>query len=75
MTAVSDMPDVTRQIMAVCSGHRFSLEDAFKPKNWASKRLNDAFYAILRCQIKKLPQSDPGKLGRAFREVEQGSVV
>jgi hypothetical protein len=47
MTAVSDVPNITSQKMTVCSGHRFSLQDAFWPKNWPSKRLNDAFYAML----------------------------
>jgi hypothetical protein len=43
---VSDMPNITSEKMTVCQGHRFSLEEAFRPKNRASKRLNDAFYAI-----------------------------
>ena len=39
---------------------RFSLEDAFSAQKATSKRLNDAFYAMFYCQIKKLPWSDPG---------------
>jgi hypothetical protein len=45
MTAVSDMPNITSEKMTVCSGP-FSLEDAFRPKNWPSKRLNNAFYDL-----------------------------
>jgi hypothetical protein len=40
--AVSDVPDVARQKVAVCVGQRGSLEDAFGPKNWASKRSIDS---------------------------------
>ena len=59
MTAMSDVPDVTREKMTVCARHRFSLEVAFRLQKVAAKLLNDAFYAILCCQIKKLPWSDP----------------
>jgi hypothetical protein len=49
MAAVSDMPDVVGQEVAVCSRHRFSLEDAFLVQKTTSKLLNNAFYATLRC--------------------------
>jgi hypothetical protein len=47
--------------MAVGARHRFSLEVAFRVQKATAKFLNDAFYAILCCQIKKLPWSVPGK--------------
>ncbi len=37
----------------------FFLEVAFSVQKAASKLLNNAFYANLCCQIKKLPWSDP----------------
>jgi Sugar-specific transcriptional regulator TrmB len=60
MAAVSDVPDATREKMTVCARHRFSLEVAFWLQKATAKLLNDAFYAILCCEIKKLPWSDPG---------------
>jgi len=38
----------------------FFLEVAFSVQKATSKLLNNAFYATLCCQIKKLPWSDPG---------------
>jgi hypothetical protein len=46
--------------MTVCARHRFSLEVAFWLQKATAKLLNDAFYAISCCEIKKLPWSDPG---------------
>jgi hypothetical protein len=37
----------------------FSLEVDFRLQKATAKLLNDAFYAILYCQIKKLSWSDP----------------
>ena len=37
----------------------FFLEVAFSVQKATSKLLNNAFYATLCCQIKKLPWSDP----------------
>jgi hypothetical protein len=59
MAAVSDVPNVTREKMTVCARHRFSLEVAFRLQKAAAKLLNNAFYAILYCQIKKLPWPTP----------------
>ena len=39
----------------------WSLEDAFRLQKPFAKLLNDALYAILRCQIKKLSWSDPAR--------------
>jgi hypothetical protein len=55
------MPNITSRKMTVGARHRFSLEDAFGPKNWPAKRSINASYAIRR-QIKNLPWSDPGPL-------------
>ena len=46
--------------MTVCARHRFSLELALWLQKATAKLLNDAFYAISCCEIKKLPWSDPG---------------
>ena len=56
---MSDGPDVTGQKMAVGAWHRFPLEVTFRLQKAAAKLLNDAFYAILCCEIKKLSWSDP----------------
>jgi hypothetical protein len=58
MAAVRDVPNVTRQKVAVRSRHRFFLEGPFHGQKAASKLLNDAFYATLRWQIKQLAGSD-----------------
>jgi hypothetical protein len=43
VTAVSDVPDMTGQKMAVGSRHRFPLEVTFRLQKAAAKLLNDAF--------------------------------
>jgi hypothetical protein len=43
MAAVSDVPDVTGQEMAIGARHRFSLEVAFRVQKATSKLLNDGF--------------------------------
>jgi hypothetical protein len=53
---VSDVPNVTRQKVAVAS---FFLEVAFRLEKSTAKLLNDAFYATFYCQIKMLSWSDP----------------
>ena len=58
-TLVSDVPEITRQEVAVGARHRSSLEDAFRPQKVTSKLLTDAFYATFSCQIKNFPWSDP----------------
>jgi hypothetical protein len=40
---------MTSEKMAIGSGHQFSLDAAFRRKNWPSKRLIDVFYSILDC--------------------------
>jgi hypothetical protein len=45
---VRDVPNVTRQKVAVRSRHRFFLEGPFHGQKAASKLLNDPFYATLR---------------------------
>jgi hypothetical protein len=60
MAAMCDVPDIVRQKIMVRSRHRSFLESLFGRKNWPSKRLDDAFYATLLCQINQLPRSDPG---------------
>jgi len=47
VAAVSDVPDVARQKVAVGARHRFSLEVIFQLQKVTAKLLNDAFYAIL----------------------------
>jgi hypothetical protein len=44
----------------------FFLEVAFSVQKATSKLLNNAFYATLCCQIKKLPWSDP-----AFNRIQR----
>ena len=61
---MSDVPDVTGQKIAIGARHRLPLEVAFRLQKVTAKLLNDAFYAILCCQIKKLSWSDPGMLIR-----------
>ena len=60
MEAVRNVRDVTGQ-KAVGARHRFlpRARGRFRPKKCPSKLLNEAFYATLRCQIKKLLWSDP----------------
>jgi hypothetical protein len=60
VAAMGDVPDVTGQEMAIGARHRLSLEVAFRLQKATSKLLNDAFYAIIYCYIKKLSWSDPG---------------
>jgi hypothetical protein len=55
---MSDVPDVAWQKVAVGARHRVSLEIVFWLQKGTAKLLNDASYAILYCQIKKLPWSD-----------------
>ena len=50
MAAVRDVPDVSRQQVAVGSRHHLFLDGTFEGKNWPSKLSIDAFYAILRRQ-------------------------
>jgi hypothetical protein len=45
--AVRDVPNVTRQKVAVRSRHRSFLEGPFHGQKAASKLLNDPFYATL----------------------------
>jgi len=54
---MSNMPDMTRQKVAVGALHCFFLEIAFLVQKATSNLLNNA-YVTLRCQIKKLPWSD-----------------
>ena len=64
MAAVSDVPDITRQEVTVRARHRSFLEIAFRRQKATSKSLDDAFYAILYCQIKKLTRSDPNPVSK-----------
>jgi len=57
-----DMPDVTWKKVAISARHRLFLEVAFSVQKAISKLLNNAFYATLCCQIKKLPWSDPERI-------------
>jgi len=59
MPAVRDVPNVSRQEVAVGSRHHLFLDGGFEGKNWPSKLLIDAFYAILSRQINNLRRSDP----------------
>ena len=59
MAAVRDVPDVSRQEVAVGSRHRLFLEGSFEGKNWPSKLLIDAFYAVFSRQINNLRRFDP----------------
>jgi hypothetical protein len=59
MTAVRDMPDVTRKKMTIRSRHRFFLQIHFQTEKTASKLLNDAFYSMFSCEINSLRWSDP----------------
>jgi hypothetical protein len=46
----------------------FFLEVAFSVQKATSKLLNNAFYATLCCQIKKLPWSDPALTESAIKD-------
>jgi hypothetical protein len=62
MTAVSYVPDVSRQEIAVGAWHHVSLEATFCHKKAASKPSKDAFYAILIRESKKLRRSEPVRI-------------
>jgi hypothetical protein len=54
MAAVSNMPDMPWQEVAVGARHRVSLEARFQRQKGASKLLNGAFYVTLLCKINQL---------------------
>jgi hypothetical protein len=58
MAAVSDVPDNGSAESGGWRAASFFLEVAFHLQKATSKLLNNAFYATLCCQIKKLPWSD-----------------
>ena len=59
MATVSEVPDVTREKMAVGTGHTFLLERLFHLSKATAKRLSMAFFAILYHRISMLRRSDP----------------
>jgi hypothetical protein len=49
MATMRDVPDVSRQEVAIRARHQVSLDVAFRPQKRASKRLTGAFYANSHC--------------------------
>ena len=70
-----DVPDVTRQIKAVCARHRLFLERPFQCKKAASKLQNDAYFANLYWGIKSLRRSDLRPPGDCARLTEKSLLV
>ena len=69
------MPNVAREKVAVGAWHCVFLEVAFSVQKATSKLLNNAFYAILAFQIKRLPWSDPATGSHLERRRLVGRVV
>src|SRR5512145_2873884 len=59
MTAVSNMPDMTRKEMAVSARHRLYLRVAFHAEKTRSKPLERAIYTVFYRLINGLHRSDP----------------
>jgi len=66
VTAVSDVPEVSEQKMAIARGIACLLERAFQLQKWAAKRLGDTHSAILCHQINTLRRSDPARDRRRY---------
>jgi hypothetical protein len=58
MATMRDVPDVSRQEVAVRAWHPVSLEGTFRPQKRASKLLSGAFYANLKLPWSTQPPFD-----------------
>ena len=66
MAAVSDVPEVSEQKMAIARGIACLLERAFQLQKWAAKCLGDTDFAVLSHQINTLHWSDPARDRRRY---------
>jgi hypothetical protein len=66
MAVVRDVPDMTRQKVAVGSRHRSFLEGPFHGQKATSKPLKDGFYAAFHYKTNNLAWSDPEPVSSGF---------
>lgn len=73
MAAVSDVPDVTREKMAVCARHRFSLEATFRLSKAAAKHLTRCLlcYLSLANQDVGRPESIASMFGLPILQISE----